>query len=103
MKRGAVLVNIARGGVVDEAALLIALEKGWIGGAALDVFEHEPLPADSPLWTMENVMISPHVAGFTSRYFDCIFDLFSTNIQRYLAGEPLLNQVHPARNYDARS
>lgn len=97
MKPGAVLVNIARGGVVDEAALIEALESGRLGGAALDVFEHEPLTPDSPLWAMENVIISPHIAGLTSRYFEVVFDLFSTNIRRYLAGEPLINQVLPRK------
>lgn len=101
MKPGAVLVNIARGGVVDEAALIEALEAGRLAGAALDVFEEEPLSSESPLWGMENVIISPHVAGFTSRYAECIFDLFSSNLQRYLAGEPLLNQVLPVKKTGA--
>lgn len=95
MKTGAVLVNIARGGVVDEPAMIAALESGKLAGAALDVFEQEPLAPDSPLWSMENVIISPHIAGLTSRYFDVVFDLFSTNLRRYLAGEPLINQVLP--------
>ncbi|MGI8476313.1 MAG: D-2-hydroxyacid dehydrogenase, partial [Thermomicrobiales bacterium] len=68
MKPSAVLVNIARGGIVDEAALIRALREGWIAGAALDVFEEEPLPADNPLWGMANVIVSPHVAGFTPHY-----------------------------------
>ena len=97
MKPGAVLINIARGGVVDEVALIDALQSGRLGGAALDVFEHEPLPPESPLWSMPNVIISPHIAGYTSRYFQVVFDIFSTNIQRYLAGEPLINQVLPIR------
>lgn len=95
MKPSAVLVNVARGGVVDEAALIRALREKWIAGAALDVFEQEPLPADSPLWRLENVIISPHVAGLTSRYYDVVLDLFSANLRRYIAGEPLLNQVWP--------
>ncbi len=95
MKRSAFLINVARGGVVDEAALIDALRTGKIAGAALDVFEQEPLPAESPLWTLDNVIISPHAAGFTSRYYDVVLDLFSTNIRRYMAGEPLLNQVWP--------
>lgn len=97
LKPGAVLVNIARGGVVDETALIAALESGRLGGAALDVFETEPLAPESPLWSMPNVIISPHIAGYTSRYFQVVFDIFSTNIQRYLAGEPLINQVLPIR------
>ena len=99
MKPNAVLINIARGGVVDEAALIRALQEGWIGGAALDVFEQEPLPADSPLWGMANVIISPHAAGFTARYYDVIQELFGENLCRYLAGEPLLNQVDRTRQY----
>jgi phosphoglycerate dehydrogenase-like enzyme len=100
MKPGAVLVNIARGGVVDESALIDALRSGRLSGAALDVFEQEPLPPDSPLWDMPNVIISPHIAGYTSRYFQVVYDIFSTNIQRYLAGEPLINQVLPIRKLE---
>lgn len=99
MKSSAVLINIARGGVVDEAALTRALQEGWIAGAALDVFEQEPLPADSPLWGMPNVIISPHAAGFTARYYAVIQELFGENLRRYLAGEPLLNQVDRTRQY----
>jgi phosphoglycerate dehydrogenase-like enzyme len=99
MKPTSILVNIARGGVVDETALIRALQEGWIGGAALDVFEQEPLPSDSPLWSMPNVIISPHSAGFTARYFEVIQDLFGENLRRYLAGEPLLNQVDRSRQY----
>ncbi len=95
MKPSAYLVNIARGGVVDENALIAALQNGELAGAALDVFEQEPLPADSPLWNMDNVILSPHVAGFTSRYYECILDLFGQNLRRYLSGAPLLNQVWP--------
>lgn len=98
MKPGAVLVNVARGGVVDEAAMIDALRSGRLAGAALDVFEQEPLAADSPLWSMPNVIISPHIAGLTSRYFDVIFDIFSTNLRHYLAGEPLINQVLPLQS-----
>ena len=95
MKKSACLINIARGGVVDEAALIKALQAKQIAGAALDVFAEEPLPPDSQLWDMDNVIISPHVAGLTSRYYESILDLFSQNIRRYLSSEPLLNQVHP--------
>jgi D-2-hydroxyacid dehydrogenase (NADP+) len=99
MKPSAVLVNIARGAVVDEAALIRALHEGWIAGAALDVFEQEPLSGDSPLWEMDNVIISPHVAGFTPHYDDRATALFADNLRRYLAGEPLLNQVDRGREY----
>jgi phosphoglycerate dehydrogenase-like enzyme len=99
MKPTAVLIIIARGGVVDEAALIRALQEGWISGAALDVFEQEPLPAGSPLWSMPNVIISPHAAGFTARYYEVIQELFGENLRRYLVGEPLLNQVDRTRQY----
>ena len=84
MKPSSVLINIARGGVVDEAALITALREGWIAGAALDVFEEEPLPADHPLWTMPNVLISPHVAGFTPHYHERVMGVFSENLHRFL-------------------
>jgi phosphoglycerate dehydrogenase-like enzyme len=99
MKSSALLVNIGRGALVDEAALVRALREGWIAGAALDVFEQEPLPADSPLWKMENVIISPHIAGFTPHYDERAAALFAENLRRYLAGEPLLNQVERGRGY----
>ncbi len=99
MKPSAVLVNMARGGVVDEQALVEALREGWLAGAALDVFETEPLPPDHPLWAMPNVIISPHVAGFTPHYHERVQELFGTNLRRYLAGEPLLNQAQRHRGY----
>jgi phosphoglycerate dehydrogenase-like enzyme len=99
MKQTAYLINIARGPIVDEAALVEALRRNWIAGAGLDVFEQEPLPADSPLWKLENVLISPHVAGFTPRYDERATALFAENLGRYLSGEPLLNLVDKARGY----
>lgn len=99
MRPGAVLINVARGAVVDEAALVRALSEGWIAGAALDVFEREPLPGDSPLWRMDNVILSPHVAGFTPYYDERATTLFAENLRRYLNGEPLLNQVQRGREY----
>ena len=99
MKKSAVLINIARGGVVDEDALIQALNTNQIGGAALDVFHEEPLPASSPLWDMSNVLISPHIAGLTSHYYDRIKDLFSQNIRRFVNGQPLLNEVQRSRQY----
>ena len=99
MKPTAYLVNIARGSIVDEAALIRALGEGWIDGAGLDVFEQEPLPPNSPLWDLENALISPHVAGFTPRYDERCTALFAQNLGRYLAGEPLLNLVDKARGY----
>ena len=99
MKRTSVLVNIARGDIVDEPALIDALRSGTIAGAALDVFEAEPLPATSPLWTLPNVIIAPHLAGSTDAYSRRFTDLFLENLRRYRAGDPLLNVVDPARGY----
>lgn len=99
MKPTAYLVNVARGEVVDEAALVRALEAGWIGGAGLDVFAQEPLPPASPLWRLPNVILSPHVSGFTAHYDEHAADLFAANLRRYLAGEPLLNLVDKRLGY----
>ena len=99
LKPGAVLINVARGGVVDEAALIEALRAGTIRGAALDVFAEEPLPASSPLWTLPNVILSPHVSGFTLDYDGRAMALFAENLRRYVAGEPLLNVVDVTRGY----
>jgi phosphoglycerate dehydrogenase-like enzyme len=93
LKKTAVLINVARGGLVDEAALISALAAGQIAGAALDVFEEEPLPNTSPLWNLENVIISPHVAGNSVQYHDKIVDVFVENLTRYLENRPLLNRV----------
>ncbi len=99
MKKSAVLVNIARGAIVDEAALVSALAAGVIAGAALDVFEEEPLPATSPLWPMDNVIISPHVSGNMARYHEKAAALFAENLQRYLEHQPLLNRLDRKRGY----
>jgi phosphoglycerate dehydrogenase-like enzyme len=99
MKPTAYLVNIARGPIVDETALVRALREGWIAGAGLDVFEQEPLPPDSPLWELENLLLSPHVSGFTPHYDTRAAALFAQNLARYLAGEPLLNLVDKERGY----
>jgi phosphoglycerate dehydrogenase-like enzyme len=99
MKPTAVLVNISRGAVVDEAALTRALKEGWIGGAGLDVFEREPLPEESELWGMENVVVSPHVSGATEVYFQRAVPIFCENLRRYLDGRPLLNVIDPQRGY----
>jgi phosphoglycerate dehydrogenase-like enzyme len=88
---GAVVVNVARGAVIDEKALVGALEAGHLGGACLDVFETEPLPPGSPLWAMPNVIISPHSASTVADENRLLTDLFVENIGRWLAGEPLLN------------
>jgi phosphoglycerate dehydrogenase-like enzyme len=99
MKSTAFFFNFGRGAVVDETTLIDALRRGQIAGAGLDVFEQEPLPANSPLWQMDNVIISPHVAGFTPHYDDRATDLFAENLRRYLAGQPLLNLVERKKGY----
>ncbi|MHB8683513.1 MAG: D-2-hydroxyacid dehydrogenase [Dehalococcoidia bacterium] len=99
MKPQAVLVNIARGPIVDEPALVAALREQRIAGAALDVFEKEPLPPDSPLWDMDNVIVSPHISGGTEIYNERAVEIFADNLRRYLRGEPLRNVVDPARGY----
>ena len=99
MKPTAFFVNIGRGATVDEAALIDALAAGGIGGAALDVFEVEPLPADSPLWTMPIVLVSPHRAGDHDAWPRDVVELFADNLRRYLAGEPLRNVVDVSLGY----
>jgi phosphoglycerate dehydrogenase-like enzyme len=99
MRRHAFLVNIGRGPLLDHAALVTALQTRRIGGVALDVTEPEPLPADSPLWQMENAIITPHISGMSTYYDDRLVELFCENLRRYLAGEPLLNLVQRTRGY----
>lgn len=99
MKRTAYLVNIARGEVCDESALIHALQAGWIAGAGLDVFTKEPLPENSPLWTMPNVILTPHLSGFSRNYEQRAVDIFCENLRRYLAGQPLLNVVDKSTGY----
>lgn len=93
MKPTAFFVNVARGDVCDEAALARALEEKRIAGAALDVFQVEPLPAENPLWKLPNVFISPHVSGLTPHYDERAAAIFQANLGRFLAGEPLHNLV----------
>ncbi len=99
MKPTACLINIGRGGLVDERALINSLTTGKIAGAGLDVFEKEPLPADSPLWEMPNVMITPHDSGSSPRSHERLMSLFLENIRRYITGEPLLNVVDKRAGY----
>lgn len=99
MKPSAVLINTARGGVVDEAALATALTNQEIGGAYMDVFAEEPLPADSVLWGLPNLVISPHVSDSVADWQARFVDFFVDNLQRWRANEPLLNVVDVGRGY----
>jgi phosphoglycerate dehydrogenase-like enzyme len=99
LKRSAWVINIARGPIIDEAALIDALAADRIGGAALDTFVKEPLPADSPLWMMPNVMITPHTSNSSPKVRERTLALFVENVRRYKAGEPLLNQVNFEAGY----
>jgi phosphoglycerate dehydrogenase-like enzyme len=99
MKPGAVLINVARGGIVDEDALQAALRSAAIGGAALDVFDAEPLPPDSPWWHEPNVLVTPHISGLAPRYFEQVLDLVADNLRRFVTGEPLRNRVRRERGY----
>ncbi len=99
MKPTAILVNIGRGGLIDEFALVQALQEGRLAGAGLDVFETEPLPKDSPLWTMENVIITPHMAGNTPHYDERALEIFLENLRRYTAGESLTHVVDKQAGY----
>ncbi|HEY8737747.1 MAG TPA: D-2-hydroxyacid dehydrogenase [Candidatus Dormibacteraeota bacterium] len=96
---GAVVVNVGRGSIVDEPALIELLQAGRLRGAALDVFEKEPLPVDSPLWAMPNVIISPHSASTVVQENDRLVDLFIENLHRYLDGRPLVNVFDHGRRY----
>ncbi len=99
MKKSAYLINVARGGVVDEEALIKALQTGQIAGAGLDVFAQEPMPATNPLWGLPNVIISPHISGNTTRYHEMAADVFAENLERYLEKRELLNLVDIQRGY----
>jgi phosphoglycerate dehydrogenase-like enzyme len=95
----AYLINVGRGPQVDEAALADALRNRRIAGAALDVFEQEPLPPESPLWELDNLLITPHTAGLTEKLWQRHYSLFSENLRRYLAREPLLFTVDKQKGY----
>lgn len=93
------MVNVARGQVLDEAALVEHLTSGHLGGAALDVFEVEPLPASSPLWDLPNVIVSPHSASTLVSENATLVDLFVDNLRRFLAGRPLRNTYDATKGY----
>ena len=99
MKPGSYLVNIGRGKVIDERALLSALNNKWIGGAGLDVHAQTPLPSDSPFFDLPNVILTPHMSGVSQGYFERVTELFCENLGRYLSGEPLINLVDKQKGY----
>lgn len=99
MKRGALLINVARGPIVVEADLIAALQAGHLGGAGVDVTEVEPLPVESPLWDLPNVIITPHVGAQSARRADDTTDLVCDNLRRYFAGRPLVNLVDKRLGY----
>lgn len=98
-KPGAFLIDVSRGGVVNHDALIKALQEGRLAGAALDVFPEEPLPADSPLWNMPNVILTPHISGNSPAYDARAVDLFVENLLRYVEGQPLFNLFDSNRGY----
>lgn len=106
LKRGAVLVNVGRGSLINETALITALKSGNISGAVLDVFAQEPLTEGSPLWDMENVLITPHISGPSFGHFPeverRIAEICADNISRYLAGKPLVNVIDRSKGYADR-
>ena len=99
MRSRALLINVTRGRIVNEEALMEALREGVIGGAGLDVTPQEPLPEDHPLWRMENVIITPHAAGGSPNRQDRIVELFCENLRRLLAGQPLLSVIDKRKGY----
>ena len=99
MRPGACLIDVSRGGIVDQSALAEALRAGRLGGAVLDVFEREPLAADSPLWDLDTVIITPHCSSVYDGWERRAAEMFCDNLQRWQAGEPLSNVVDPARGY----
>jgi phosphoglycerate dehydrogenase-like enzyme len=99
MKPSGVIINIGRGPVIDEAALVRALEVGRIRGAALDVFNTEPLPSEHPFWRMTNVLLSPHTADRVEGFLDPAFERFFENLDRFRKGEPLVNVVDKHAGY----
>jgi phosphoglycerate dehydrogenase-like enzyme len=99
MKPDAFLLNVGRGPLIDETALAEVLQQHKIAGAALDVFDQEPLPPDSPLWDLEDLLITPHTAGISEKMWERHYVLFSENLRRYLSGQPLLGLVDKRSGY----
>lgn len=99
MKSGVFFADVSRGGVTDQTALLQALQRGQVAGAALDVFEIEPLPEKSPFWSLENIIISPHCSSVYEGWAEASFEMFLENLQRWITGQKLINIVDPTRGY----
>ena len=101
MKQTAWFINVARGPVVDEQSLIKAVKEGWIAGAGLDVFEQEPLPENSPIWGLDNVILTPHIAGPTPHYMDRLMDLFIDNLEAFVEGdtEKMVNVIDYDKQY----
>ncbi len=99
MKPTAFLINVARGHIVEEGPLVRALREGWIAGAAVDVFSEEPLPRESEMWDLPNLIVTPHMAGNFSAYLDRVMDILRENLRRYVAGEPMVNLLDKQRGY----
>jgi phosphoglycerate dehydrogenase-like enzyme len=99
MKKSAYLINLTGGRALEKHLLVRALKEGWIAGAALDAFAKQPLPADSELWDLPNVIITPRIAGITSQKWPVLLPIFQENLRRFLAGEPLQNLVNKELGY----
>jgi phosphoglycerate dehydrogenase-like enzyme len=99
MKPGCFFMNVSRGGTVDQPALVRALKSGHLGGAGIDVFDPEPLPSESELWGLPNVIITPHNSGGVREHSKRATELFCENLRRYIRGEPLENVIDPAKGY----
>ena len=99
MRPGSWLINVARGGLIDERALLRALRDGPMAGAVLDAFKEEPLPPDSALYGVPNLIVTPHTSWTSGRVLDRTIELFRDNLLRYIAGEPLHNIVDVTKGY----
>ena len=99
MKKGSYLINVGRGNTIVESDLVDVLKEGHLAGASLDVFEVEPLPAEHPFWTMDNVIVSPHIAYYSSHHMELNMKLFLTNLKNYMEGKPLLNVIDKQLGY----
>jgi phosphoglycerate dehydrogenase-like enzyme len=99
LPKGAIVVNVGRAKIIDTDALIASLRAGHLGGASLDVFPQEPLPAAHPLWTTPNVILTPHTSGFRQGHWDEVVQLFGDNIERWLRGEPLKYRIEPELGY----